>query len=68
MVKIICKNCGKEWDDKRYDMLIIKGISTTPRICCDACVKKMFEEENLLSQDQEWTRQQNMLIDSQIFP
>lgn len=52
MVEIICKICGKKYDDKRHDMLVKKGIASAKRVCCDDCVEKIFK--------------QNMLIDSQI--
>jgi hypothetical protein len=49
MVKIICRICGKKWNDKRYDMLMKKRIITALRVCCDECVEKIFKEKKLFS-------------------
>jgi len=45
VVKIICKICGIEWDDKRHDMLTEMSISSAPRTCCDECVEEVFKKD-----------------------
>ena len=40
---IICRICGREWEDKRYYMLRKKGINKSKRTCCDECVKEIFK-------------------------
>ena len=44
MVIIICRICGRKWNDKRYDMLRKKGVKSK-RTCCDECVEEIFKKD-----------------------
>ena len=45
MVIIICRICGRKWNDKRYDILRKKEIDKSKRTCCDECVDKIFKKD-----------------------
>ena len=45
MTIITCKICGREWDDKRYDILRKNGINKSKRTCCDECIEEVFKRD-----------------------